>query len=93
MSSAESLFFTGLAGATSDSDAGGSLWCFPLHVVSWTLLSVLPGRPLVPKGTDKDTFGRFSGLGVPGPLISDLSVSLGEFPGNITPLIRFKLFG
>lgn len=37
-----------------------------------SLCSVLSGKPFVVIGVDKETFGRFTGLGVPGPFTLDL---------------------
>lgn len=37
-----------------------------------SLCSVLSGKPFVVIGFDKETFGRFTGLGVPGPFTLDL---------------------
>lgn len=37
-----------------------------------SLCSVLSGKPFVVIGDDKETFGRFTGLGVPGPFTLDL---------------------
>jgi hypothetical protein len=50
-----------------------NLWLFSSFCCTFdSLLSVLSGKPFVVKGADKETFGRLSGLGVPGPFILDL---------------------
>ena len=53
----------------------GMLWCVVTYLESLSsscsllrsLLSVLSGRPLAASVLARDTFGRFSGRGVPGP--------------------------